>query len=80
MFKKTKDDLFCSVIASHSIPEQSGIGNVGAYIKKLRLRKNSMQLANEELLGLVSGGTGTSGIVGDDSGRGCTEIGMGIPF
>lgn len=80
MFKKTKDDFFCSVIASHTVPEQTVIGNVGAYIKILSSRKNTMQLANEELLGLVSGGTGTSSIVGDDSGRGCTEIGMGIPF
>ena len=39
-----------------------------------------MQLANEELLLLVSGGSGASSIVGDDSGRGCTEIGMGMPF
>lgn len=28
----------------------------------------------------VSGGSGVSGIIGDDSGRGCTEIGMGIPL
>lgn len=80
MVKNTKDDFFCSVTGDNVFSERTVIALEEYYIKKLILRRNKMQLANEELLGLVSGGSGASGIVGDDSGRGCTEIGMGMPF
>lgn len=72
------NDLYCSVFSDASsesvseIPDNfSGVMNKGVmYMKEIKLI--SFQA--------VSGGTGVSSIIGDDSGRGCTEIGMGLPF
>lgn len=69
---------YCTVFSDSSYDSISEISNnVSGIMNKGIIYMEELKFISFEA---VSGGIGVSGIIGDDSGRGCTEIGMGIPF